>query len=171
MPAPKGNTNAKGNKGGPGRESLFKSEYANIALSLSLLGATDADMAIAFGVCETTINAWKKAHVEFYEALKKGKIQADAIVAKSLYNRALGYEHKAVKIVADAKTGMDHKVEYVERYPPDTTAAIFWLKNRQPKLWRDKVEQEITHAGAVGVLTGEQAMAVVTGFMESGDKT
>jgi hypothetical protein len=33
-----------------------------------------------------------------------------------------------------------NEVPYTERYPPDTAAAIFWLKNRQPKHWRDKVE-------------------------------
>ena len=77
-------------------------------------------------------------HPEFFQSLKEGKEGADARVAQSLYRRALGWEHEAVKIVADAKTGTEHIVPYTERYPPDTTAAIFWLKNRRPDLWRDK---------------------------------
>ena len=52
-----------------------------------------------------------------------------------------------MKIVADAKTGTEHIVPYTERYPPDTTAAIFWLKNRRPDLWRDK--HRIEHSGQV----------------------
>jgi hypothetical protein len=47
-----------------------------------------------------------------------------------------------VKIVADAKTGAEHIVPYTEHYPPDTTACIFWPKNRRRDKWRDKHEIE-----------------------------
>jgi hypothetical protein len=60
-------------------------------------------------------------------------------VAESLLHRAKGYSHDAVKIFNDRETGVT-QVPYIERYPPDTTAAIFWLKNRQPAIWRDKTE-------------------------------
>jgi TPP-dependent trihydroxycyclohexane-1,2-dione (THcHDO) dehydratase len=112
------------------------------AYKLCLLGATEERLADFFGVTTSTITNWKNTHPEFLAALKEGKDEADSNVAKSLYRRAMGYEHKAVKIVADAKTGTEHIVEYVERYPPDTTACIFWLKNRQRKDWRDR--QELT---------------------------
>ena len=143
MAAPKGNAYAKGNKGG-GRPSEFKEEYVKIAHRMCLLGATDAELADAFDVCETTINAWKLAHIEFSEALKSGKAMADAMVAESLFKRATGYQHPAVKIFNDQ--GAPLIVDYIERYPPDTTAAIFWLKNRQRATWRDKqdVEQTVT---------------------------
>ena len=62
---------------------------------------------------------------------------AFAEVAEKLFRRATGYSHEAVKIVADAKTKEQHIVPYVEHYPPDTTACIFWLKNRRPEAWRD----------------------------------
>jgi len=135
--APLGNRNAVGNKGG-GRPTVYCTETAVLAEKLCLLGATDAQLAEALDVCETTINTWKSAHPEFSEALKKGKARADAEVAASLFHRAKGYSHDAVKIVADAKTGAEHIVPYTEHYPPDTTACIFWLKNRRPDLWRDK---------------------------------
>jgi hypothetical protein len=80
---------------------------------------------------------WQRKHPEFRQALKDGKLFADATVAEGLYKRALGYSHKAVKIVADAKTGTEHIVPFTEHYPPDTAAAIFWLKNRRRKDWRD----------------------------------
>lgn len=132
-----------------GRPSSYRPEYAEQAFKLCLLGATDAELADFFDVAESTINKWKLDHTEFSEALKGGKQQADARVADSLYRRALGYEHEAVKIVADAKTGSEHVVPYIERYPPDTTAAIFWLKNRRPDVWRDK--QNVEHEGEVGL--------------------
>lgn len=137
MPAPKGNTYAAGGPGG-GRPSAYKQEYAKIAKSLCLLGATDKQMADAFGVSETTINNWKHQHEEFSCALKEGKLFADANVAQALYNRALGYEHEAddIKVVE----GSIVITPTIKRYPPDATSAIFWLKNRQPEIWRDKPE-------------------------------
>lgn len=135
-------------KGKGGRPSSYRGEYAEQAYKLCLLGATDADMADFFGVAESTLNNWKQAHPEFLESLKRGKVVADATVADSLYRRANGWEHDAVKIVADARTGDRTIVPYVEHYPADTTAAIFWLKNRRPDIWRDK--QAVEHSGEIG---------------------
>lgn len=140
------------------RPSSYKAEYAEQALKLCRLGATDADMAGFFGVTEQTVNNWKSAHPAFFESLKQGKALADAEVADKLFKRATGYEHAAVKIVANATTGQEHVVPYVERYPPDTTACIFWLKNRRSDLWRDKTEQDVSLkvnlAAELGALNG-----------------
>lgn len=127
---------------GAGRPTDYRSEYVEQAVKLARLGATDLDLADFFGCAESTIYCWKNDHPEFSEALRSGKQLADAEVADKLYKRATGYQHDAVKIVADAKTGLDHTVKYIEHYPPDTTACIFWLKNRRPDLWRDKQEVE-----------------------------
>lgn len=143
MPAAKDGRKSKG-----GRPSSFKPEYAAQSEKMAKLGATDAEMADIFGVAESTFHLWKQAHPEFSEALKRGKLFADAHVAESLYRRATGYEHDAVKIAVDAKTGEHAIIPYVERYPPDTTAAIFWLKNRRRGEWRDKQDHE--HAGPNG---------------------
>lgn len=135
------------------RPSKYQPEFAAQALKLCRLGATDKELADFFGVSEQTVNAWKDAHHEFLESLKEGKGLADAEVADKLYKRATGYEHAAVKIVANANSGQEHIVHYTERYPPDTTAAIFWLKNRRPDLWRDKTEQQLSGHVAIGKLT------------------
>jgi hypothetical protein len=104
------------------------------------LGATDEQIADFFGVSVPTIDNWKKAHPAFLGALKESKAALDTKVERSLYERAMGYSHPAVKILTVA--GQVEQVPYVERYPPDTTAMIFWLKNRKPAEWRDR--QEIT---------------------------
>ena len=73
-------------------------KYADQALKLCLLGATDKELAEFFSVSEQTLNKWKKDYPEFLESLKKGKNIADANVASRLYNRAIGYSCKATKI-------------------------------------------------------------------------
>jgi transposase-like protein len=131
-----------------GRPSKYQAAFAEQARKLCLLGATDKELADFFGVAESTLNLWKQDHKEFSESLKAGKDQADAEVAEKLFRRALGYSHDAVKIVADAKSKEEHIVHFTEHYPPDTTAAIFWLKNRQKAKWRDG--QSVEHTGKDG---------------------
>ncbi|OZI74574.1 terminase [Bordetella genomosp. 12] len=119
-----------------GRPSAYQEEYAVWAEKLAKLGATDADLADAFGVTEVTVNTWKKRRPEFSLALKRGKALADAEVADRLYQRALGYTHAEDDIrVCD---GVIVTTPTTKHYPPDTVACIFWLKNRRPDLWRDK---------------------------------
>ena len=102
-------------------------------------------MADAFNVDVGTLIEWKARHREFREAIERGGVHADAHMADSLYHRGLGYQHKAVKIMQ--YEGQVIKVPYVEHYPPDTTAALRWLQNRQPGRWRDK--REIDYAGSI----------------------
>lgn len=125
-----------------GRPTLYKDEYAEKAFKLCLLGANDKQIADFFEVSEDTVNEWKKIHPQFSESLKRGKDEADAVIAQSLYHRAKGYYHPEDKIFND--DGQAMVVPTIKHYPPDTTACIFWLKNRQKAAWRDKVETEIT---------------------------
>ena len=128
-----------------GRPTKYKPEYSQQTYKLCLLGATDIELADFFDVSEATINNWKIDYPEFLESIKKGKIEADAKVAESLYKRANGYEHEDVDI--KMYEGEIIKTKLIKHYPPDTTAGIFWLKNRRPKEWRDK--QEIEHSGQI----------------------
>lgn len=127
-----------------GRPTSFKPEYVEQARKLAALGATDREAAEFFNVAESTLYLWKHTQPEFSEALKVGKETADARVEQSLYRKAIGYKHDAVKIHV-AGDGKITEVPYTENYAPDTTAAIFWLKNRKPSEWRDKTEVENTH--------------------------
>ena len=147
-----------------GRKEKFKSEYAQHAYNDALLGATDKEMSDMFGVSERTFNAWKGQHREFLESLKKGKALADANVASSLYRRAVGYDGKATKFATkDGK--ITDSVEYIEHYPPDVTAAIYWLKNRQPEFWRDKkeIENNVKLSDELESMTDEELAAIIRG--------
>lgn len=127
-----------------GRPSDYKEEYAEQARKLCLLmGATDADLADFFGVCEKTINNWKIEFPEFLQSIKAGKSVADAEVAVSLYRRATGYVGK--KTVTANIGGVVSDVKEVDEYVgPDVSAAMFWLKNRSPEKWREKSEVTVT---------------------------
>lgn len=131
-----------------GRPTDYKPEYAQQAEKLALLGATDMQMADFFGVSSSTFYLWRNTHPEFSESLKTGKDELDTRVEQSLYHRAMGFEREAVKIHV-TKSGEVVKVPYREIVPPDTTACIFWLKNRKKEDWRDKQEHE--HKGEVGL--------------------
>lgn len=147
-----------------GRKTSFKQEYIQLAENYALLGATDAEIAEFFSVSEQTLNSWKKKFPKFLESLKKGKAVADSNVASKLYNRAIGYDCKATKIVTYEGKVTD-QVEYVEHYPPDTTAAIFWLKNRQPGKWRDKkeVENQVKLGDELESMSDEELAAIIRG--------
>lgn len=133
-------------KAGPGRPSLYLPEYAEQARKLCLLGATDQEIADFFEVDVRTVYRWKAEHGEFCQSLKAGKEVADERVERSLYQKAIGYEQDAVKIFMPANAPEPVYAEFREKIAPDTTAAIFWLKNRRSDLWRDKSHSEVTGA-------------------------
>lgn len=124
-----------------GRPTDYKADYARQAAKLADLGATDQELADFFEVHVATIYRWKHDHDEFCEALKVGKEVADSRVERSLYQRAIGYEQEEVKIFMPSGADEPVYAPFRAKIAPDTTAAIFWLKNRRSQDWRDKTEQ------------------------------
>lgn len=129
-----------------GRPTKYDNKYNEQVYKLTLLGATDKEIANFFNVKEQTINNWKKSEPEFFESIKKGKLEADANVAESLYKRALGYTYTEKKTEEiDEKTT---KITWTDKEVPADIAAInIWLKNRRSKVdtsegikWVDKPE-------------------------------
>jgi hypothetical protein len=107
-----------------GRPTKYDPDYAEQAYQHCLAGATDAVLAEAFGISESTLNEWKNRYPEFRASVAMGKAPADAQVAYAVFRKATGYERNGVW------------------YPPDTHAGIFWLKNRRPDRWRDKIDAD-----------------------------
>lgn len=118
-----------------------------------LAGLHHAELADFFEVSESTINKWKLDYPEFSESIKKGKAVADAEVSDRLYQRAMGFVAPDIDIRVIENRIVETPLE--KYYPPDTTAAIFWLKNRQKDKWRDKVDHELTgkDGGAIQIET------------------
>ena len=142
----------KANPGG--RPTAYKEEFAEQAYKLCLTGFTDAQLADFFGVTEKTLNNWKQSQEGFLQSIKRGKDSADAEIAQSLFHRAKGYSHKDTKFATHEGKITDEK-EYTKHYAPDTTAGIFWLKNRQKDAWRDKQDVEVSGKLDVRNLTKE----------------
>lgn len=141
----------------PGRPSDFKPEYVEQAKKLCKLGATDVEIADFFEVAVSTLAKWKNDSLEFSDALKAGKEPADERVERSLYHKAIGYSYDAVKILQ--YEGNPVVIPYREHVPPDTTACIFWLKNRRRDQWRDIQRIEHGEAGEFDRLADEEVMA------------
>lgn len=160
-----------------GRPTLYQAAYAEQARRLALLGQTDAEMAAFFGVDERTINRWKQAHPDFCQSIKEGKADADAKVADALYQRALGYSCPDTHV--SNYQGEVTLTPITKHYPPDPVSMIFWLKNRQPDKWRDRVESDVKVEG-VGSLAGvyeaamqrsrerQQAILAERGLLDAG---
>lgn len=114
-------------------------------------GLTDEQIAHNMGISRKTLAEWKKKYGDISDTLKKGKEIVDIQVENALLKKALGMKEtvkKAIKVrevkYNDGKRVSEKEhIEYVDEevfVPPDTTAQIFWLKNRKPDKWRDKVE-------------------------------
>ena len=120
-----------------GRPSAYRPEFVAQAERLCRLGATDEELGRAFAVDVRTIGNWKVDHADFFQALKAGRLDADAAVADSLYRKALS---------------------------GDVTACIFWLKNRRPDQWRDRrsVDAAITVTAnrSIQELTDDELLAL-----------
>lgn len=126
-------------------------------------GLTNEQIAHNMGIANQTIYDWINRFPELSDALKKGKVVVDRMVENALLKSALGYKFEEVTyerrslVKNDGSVG-DAMVEtkrVVKEVPPNQTAQIFWLKNRDPKKWRDKVETEVNGDIKIEVSWGE----------------
>lgn len=107
-----------------GRPTKYKAEFNERVYGACLLGATNEDLAKVLDVSVATVKNWLNSEPEFLASVKRGREEADEKVVQSLYNTAL---------------------------EGNTTAQIFWLKNRQKRQWRDK--QEVDHQSSDGSMS------------------
>ena len=117
-------------------------------------GLTEEQIVKNMGISRSTLNEWKKKYPDILDTLKKGKDVADRIVENALFESAIGKKYKVEKPIkvkeVQYKDGKRVKeVEHIEYakeevvIPPNTTAQIFWLKNRKPDVWRDKQDVHV----------------------------
>jgi transposase-like protein len=110
-------------------------------------GLTDEQIAQNIGINRATLYDWIKRYDNIANAIKKGKEPVDIQVENALLRRALGYDYEEtiteIEDLGNNKT-KKHVRRVTKHVPPDTTAQIFWLKNRKPKQWRDKMEAAVS---------------------------
>lgn len=108
-------------------------------------GLTDFQISNNMGITAKTLYEWKKRYSDISDTLKKGKEVVDIQVENALLKRALGYEYTEESI---EKSSLGTRIrQTVKQVAPDTTAQIFWLKNRRPDKWRDKPREEENGSG------------------------
>lgn len=117
-------------------------------------GLTDEQIATNMGITRSTLYEWKNKYSDISDALKEGKEVVDRQVENALLKSALGHMYDEVTEERRDDELVVTKVVHKE-VQPNTTAQIFWLKNRKRAEWRDRVENAITGAdgGAVKVET------------------
>ena len=120
-----------------GRPTKYKEEFVDQVYKLCLLCHTNEELALFFDVSASTIDLWISEKDEFSGAVKNGRVIANANVAHSLYQRAIGYEHKEEKVFNNQGEILTH--DTIKHYPPETKAIEMWLHNR----CRDKFKKQI----------------------------
>jgi len=133
----KANNPAKARRGRP---TKFRPEFVEQARKLCLLGLTDGELGDFFGVDEATIHRWKHTHKDFCESISTGKMLADSDVADSLYRSAVGGHFITEERPAGGENGPATVLPIKRQVAPSVQAQSLWLRNRQPHLWRDRVE-------------------------------
>ena len=102
-------------------------------------GLTDEQIAKNMGIVRSTLNVWKEQFSVISDALKRTKAIVDAEVENALFKRAMGFTYEEVTYRYGVEVRRVKKI-----VPPDTTAQIFWLKNRKPSEWRDRQREGMT---------------------------
>lgn len=147
-------------KRGRGRPSKYDPErMLPVVRAMAKLGATDIEFAQALQVNLGTIELWARQHPEFLRAIKPPKGVADDRVERSLFKRACGYSYDGEEIVpydhVETQRRGDQdlvlvrekrilRVPVVKHVPPDSTAAMFWLKNRRKDRWKNFKAVEVS---------------------------
>ena len=106
-------------------------------------GLTDEQIAEKMGINKATLYRWKEKYCDICDTLKRGKEVVDFQVENALLKRALGYEYEEVSEKYESGTLTEKKVTK-KQVVPDTTAQIFWLKNRRPDKWKDKQDVQVS---------------------------
>ncbi len=121
-----------------GRKTLYTKEMHDLVKAYARDGLTDKEICEKLNIGQTTFYAWQKRYPKFQKALKENKEKFDIKAVDALWKRVIGYDYYETETTE--KDGKIVKTKKIKKHsPPDLTALIFWLKNRQPNKWRDKV--------------------------------
>jgi len=128
-----------------GRPKKYANNWPKKAFEFAAKGLTERQISLRLGISQETLINYKSEYSEFSEAIKRGQQESIDKVENSLFKRAVGYEYTETKI---EKSGDYEKtIKTKKKVIPDTTAQIFFLKNRRAEIWREK--QDIAHSGKI----------------------
>ena len=132
-----------------GTPTKYTPEFCDKAREFSKTGTTNQQLADALGIGKGTVDRWIVRYPEFKAAVEEGRGVADKKVELSLYQKACGgYTYTEKKEHRNAKGEVTRVEVNHKTLAPDTLAIIFWLKNRQPELWRDRREYDMPNVAS-----------------------
>lgn len=141
---------------------------------LKSCGVNDTLIAERLGINPSTLYTWLKTHKSFKSNYERGNLLAHAKVQRSLFNRALGYniEETDTKVSKDQKGKIKSitTTQKTKHIPGDIQAQIFWLKNRMPEFWKDKVEVEDGNGDGLATSLLEHLKNIDINKLEQGEK-
>lgn len=131
-------------------KSKYDEKFPLLAEDYARQGMIDTEIAKKLGIGERTFYEYQDKYPQFSQAIKKGKAPVDVEVENALLKRAKGYEYEEIHTEYRPKGKTDEKAKpslikrIIKQVVPDVTAQIFWLKNRRPKLWKDKHDLDVS---------------------------
>ena len=150
-------------RGAGGRPTKYKTAFCDRAFDFAFVGMTDGEIAGALKIDEATLYRWKNARPQFCEAIKTVRDRYDnEVVEKALRQRAAGYDYQEEVMTREGPSVI------TKRFHGSDTAAIFWLKNRQPERWRDRVETDMRAAGVTIEATPEENARIIAAALSRG---
>lgn len=160
-------------------KSKWKESFIQKGYELALEGMIDIQIAKKLGISHETYYQYQKEHPEFLEAIKIGKYESDQEVVDSMRKRAVGFTYE--ETTSEIKIGKGNEedpgqgeitaIKKTTKYcPPDTGAGAFWLKNRQPELWRDSKHIEGNIGGGVHLIADKSTKEDLDGITEFGTR-
>lgn len=150
-----------------GPKSKFNEKLGEVFVRKTQEGKTLEEIAEIVGVSKRTLSNWMGQSTDLLHAVKEARQVADELVEAALFSRATGYSHPETKV--GFSDGCPVTEEVTKHYPPDTTAIMFWLRNRNPKKWREKTEGDVNVNNnlSLGSLSDEQLDARIKALMGS----
>lgn len=157
-------------------KTKWKDSFVQKGYELAKEGLIDIQIAKKLGIGETTFYEYQEKHPKFTEAIKIGKVESDQEIVESMRKKAKGFFEEEttteMKLNEDGTAGQVTSIKKTKKYyPPDTGAGAFWLKNRQPKEWRDVRQIEGNLGGSVVIMVDEATKDTLNGISELGTKS
>lgn len=150
-----------------GGENSLPDDAVERGYRLALLGLTNIEMGVAFGISEPTIMSWLAKYPDFRAAVFAGRELADGEVVRALYKKATGYEYEEELVTV--RKGKVIRSTAVKKVPPDTTACIYWLNNRtkrQRNAWNNSQKLEVGGVGGGPILLAPGEAKAVEKFSD-----
>lgn len=144
---------------------LAKRDFGHILLNavcwMASRGWDTNKMAETLGVDPRALAVWLTSETEIKARLEDSRREVVSAIENTLVRVALGYRTEETKVFYNAVSGEVVEHTLVKQYPPDVKAAMFLLKNLDPKNWRDKPELEEPISGKPTVNSVAEAIAIL----------